>query len=82
MQVMEADPEHPLTASDEPAPPRPAAKVSRPGRKSDHDGGVPFGALLGTIAVVLIALHAICVAMIVDRALAHALTPVAISQAN
>ena len=30
-----------------------------------------FGALLGTIAIVLIALHAICAAVIIDRAFAH-----------
>jgi hypothetical protein len=54
-------------------------------RDGTRRGGVakrmpnPFGALLGAIVIVLVALHAICIAMIVDRALAHALTPVAIS---
>jgi len=42
-------------------------------------GSKGFGALLGTLALVLIALHGICAAMIIDRALAHAPSSVTIS---
>ena len=40
------------------------------------------GALLGTIAVLLILAHAICAAAIVDRALAHAPEVIAISPSD
>ena len=42
-------------------------------------GSKGFGALLGTLALVLIALHGICAAMIIDRVLAHAPSSVTIS---
>ena len=41
-----------------------------------------FGALLGTIAIVLIALHAICAAVIIDRAFAHAPAPIEVSRGD
>ena len=40
------------------------------------------GLLLGAIAVVLIAMHAICAALIIDRALVHAPAPPTISQGD
>jgi hypothetical protein len=41
-----------------------------------------FGALLGTIAIVLIALHAICAAVIIDRAFAHVPAPIEASRGD
>lgn len=41
-----------------------------------------FGALLGTIAVVLIALHAICAAVIIDHAFAHAPAPIEVGRGD
>ncbi|MBR0714221.1 hypothetical protein [Bradyrhizobium liaoningense] len=68
-----------LLASQEPAePPRVTPQV-----RNSHEAK-PWrpGALIGTIAVLLILAHAICAAMIVDRALAHAPASIAISPSD
>jgi len=60
------------------------ARVSQPCNKRDRDQIrarrlKTFGALPGAIAVVLIALHVVCAAVIIDRALAHAPAAPAVS---
>jgi hypothetical protein len=69
--------------------PAPAWIERRPGMqdKAGSGGSTPlvptrFGALLGTIAIVLIALHAICAAVIVDRAFAHDPVPFEVSRGD
>ncbi|MBR0826352.1 hypothetical protein JQ596_12460 [Bradyrhizobium manausense] len=56
--------------------------VTRPAR--DPHAAEPWqpGALLGTLAVLLILAHAICAVMIVDHALAHAPESIAISPSD
>ena len=56
------------------------ARVSQPCNKRDRDQiRARSGALPGAIAVVLIALHVVCAAVIIDRALAHAPAAPAVS---
>jgi len=51
-------------------------------RNANRPAAASPGVLLGAIAVVLIAMHAICAALIIDRALAHAPAPPTISQGD
>ncbi len=73
LQVL-ADNQHLLATAEELRlmPLRPDASPAR--RDPDDNRLIPrhFGTLLGTLAIVLIALHAICAAVILDRALAAA----------
>jgi hypothetical protein len=69
-----ADNEHLLVTAETIEPPRLASRPSviRMRDASRPTAAASPGALLATIAVVLIAMHAICAALIIDRALAHA----------
>jgi len=67
-----ADHAHLLAAAGEPASP----KMPQVGRKPGHAEAAArqpgsFGALLAALAIVLVAVHAICAAAIIDRAAAR-----------
>lgn len=68
-----------LLAGQEPAEP---PRATQPAQSSREARPRRSGALLGTLAVLLILAHAICAAMIVDRALAHAPDAIAINSSD
>jgi hypothetical protein len=85
MQVI-ADNEHLLVTAETIEPPLEPLHLSsgrsRKQEKSRPAAAASPGALLGAIAIVLIAMHAICAALIIDRALAHAPAQPTISQGD
>lgn len=56
--------------------------VRAPAQGSPTAGPNRLGTLFATIALALIALHAICAAMIIDRALAHGSEQLTISRGD
>jgi len=86
MQIL-AENAHLFAVAEEPARSCPLSKMLQPGRRLGHDGAAPrrprrFGVLLGAIALVLIAVHAVCAAVIIDHALARGSEAVTINHAD
>lgn len=70
-----------IAVSDVTERPRPTSQALRAGQPADARPN-RFSPLLATLAVLLIAAHAVCAVMIVDRAIAYASDSIAISPSD